>query len=736
MDDSRSMLHQEGGLRIKNLQRVIDIIASVYTLTDDQVIPYVKFINSKQSRRNVTNKEASEITASHTWQGGVCLGSILRKRVLAPLVIGKYMEKPLLVITVTGGTVTEEASSPLKTVLKECINQSHKDYKGPDSVAFHFMIVGNGLGGDIENVSEEDGFADYVDSDRFSNNNDIFNEEEKWQWARSVFGSLGWEDDAEVAKLRLKMDEYCAKHPGLAAKWHEAITVVAIGGWSETWSDPTADRRLWSEGSGYKVNTVILIKMMRPVENRVKVKMEVSTYGQGRHIATMSQCLFPPSVNLQHSFTITHQQLLGRALPPALFAFWLRSSVVSVLFSLISETVLWNHLLIILIFAPRGRGSVLAHPQLHCVTSIALSLVDATLLFSSFSPGCKRGGEENLVTSQSVERSEPGKIVRQGLCARIPLLENLLYKNIETRPSPDFKEPPPGLYLRDANEIYDLLDVPEDKRSEIVKCTQEVYRKCDFQDVRFAKLLHDRDDDNDDDFTDVSFAKLLHDGDSGGDGPVIPAILTLKTQICEIYPDVGQSWFAQWALWWEHTKPISQPTTAMSGAGADSIYAFTRASDRMRTNIINCTGEVYRAANLPDIRFSRISKDKVDAAVLELGVKLLVRKVYNAHLKNIDVQFEKIPKGPMKDAMDDLKQKLPDVFELCEGDWFGFDLMEEATKIWGAFEKARGEFEEVEDEDRARDAEDDEWGIGELEQVEGGRTGKERGVCIGVARRE
>lgn len=59
--------------------------------------------------------------------------------------------------------------------------------------------------------------------------------------------------------------------------------------------------------------------------------------------------------------------------------------------------------------------------------------------------------------------------------------------------------------------------------------------------------------------------------------------------------------------------------------------------------------------------------------------------------------------------------------------------MEEATKIWGAFEKARGEFEEVEDEDRARDAEDDEWGIGEVEEVEG--EGRERNGQFALASR-
>lgn len=99
------MLTQEGGLRIKKLQRVIDIIASVYTLTGNRGIPYIKFMNSRKGRKDVTNKEAREITVSHTWQGSACLGTLLKKRVLAPLVIEKDMEKPLLLITITGGTV-------------------------------------------------------------------------------------------------------------------------------------------------------------------------------------------------------------------------------------------------------------------------------------------------------------------------------------------------------------------------------------------------------------------------------------------------------------------------------------------------------------------------------------------------------------------------------------------------------------------------------------------------------
>jgi len=66
---------------------------------------------------------------------------------------------------------------------------------------------------------------------------------------------------------------------------------------------------------------------------------------------------------------------------PALFAFWLRSSVVSVLFSLISESVLRNTTLINLIFGLRGWASVLAHAWPHSVIGLTLSPIDANTLF-------------------------------------------------------------------------------------------------------------------------------------------------------------------------------------------------------------------------------------------------------------------------------------------------------------------------------------------------------------------
>ncbi len=63
----------------------------------------------------------------------------------------------------------------------------------------------------------------------------------------------------------------------------------------------------------------------------------------------------------------------------ALFAFWLRSSVVSVLFSLISEIVLRDNSMIKFIFGIRWRLPVLAYSLRHRVTGLTLPPVDANL---------------------------------------------------------------------------------------------------------------------------------------------------------------------------------------------------------------------------------------------------------------------------------------------------------------------------------------------------------------------
>jgi hypothetical protein len=79
----------------------------------------------------------------------------------------------------------------------------------------------------------------------------------------------------------------------------------------------------------------------------------------------------------------------------ALFAYWLRSSVVSVLFSLISESFRLGNTLIIPIFGPRDLASVLAHASLHSVIGLTLPPIDATT-FSSTVRLVRALGEEAI----------------------------------------------------------------------------------------------------------------------------------------------------------------------------------------------------------------------------------------------------------------------------------------------------------------------------------------------------
>jgi hypothetical protein len=94
------------------------------------------------------------------------------------------------------------------------------------------------------------------------------------------------------------------------------------------------------------------------------------------------------------------ERLVVRCLIQPIPAFWLRSSVVSVLFSLISESVLRNTTLINLIFGLRGWTSVLAHVRPHSVIGLTLSLIDANTFFINtvgLLTGWRRGLRLNFI---------------------------------------------------------------------------------------------------------------------------------------------------------------------------------------------------------------------------------------------------------------------------------------------------------------------------------------------------
>lgn len=92
--------------------------------------------------------------------------------------------------------------------------------------------------------------------------------------------------------------------------------------------------------------------------------------------------------------------------------------------------------------------------------------------------------------------------------------------------------------------------------------TQRVYKECTFPDMSFANV--------------PKTATAV-------------AIATLRTELSKIYPDSERvPWFAKWALWWEHTEPVSEPTESRSARLASNVWVLLRVRAQDRRDIIKC----------------------------------------------------------------------------------------------------------------------------------------------------
>lgn len=63
----------------------------------------------------------------------------------------------------------------------------------------------------------------------------------------------------------------------------------------------------------------------------------------------------------------------------------------------------------------------------------------------------------------------------------------------------------------------------------------------------------------------------------------------LETGISTIYPELAASWFADWALWWEHTEPVAKPRGPDSSIKRGDVYGLLRVDDPTRNLIISCS---------------------------------------------------------------------------------------------------------------------------------------------------
>ncbi|MCJ1348895.1 hypothetical protein MMC31_007128 [Peltigera leucophlebia] len=96
-------------------------------------------------------------------------------------------------------------------------------------------------------------------------------------------------------------------------------SVILEAGYAETWQHLVNDRELWSAGSGFQVNVIILVKIYQPsVDRRIKAKIEVATYSRQGLLNLVSEILVPVPQAPLNNIPLTHADIFGATLPAGL----------------------------------------------------------------------------------------------------------------------------------------------------------------------------------------------------------------------------------------------------------------------------------------------------------------------------------------------------------------------------------------------------------------------------------
>jgi len=151
IDDSGSMQFEENGERIKDLKLILERVASVATIFDDDGIS-LRFMNARYEMSMLENirseQQIDQLMRSVQFKGLTPMGTELRSKVIDGLVIPKMRQgqyrKPTLVITITDGQPAGEAPNTIFETIKYAADQVGRQF-GPGGISFQFAQVGNDL---------------------------------------------------------------------------------------------------------------------------------------------------------------------------------------------------------------------------------------------------------------------------------------------------------------------------------------------------------------------------------------------------------------------------------------------------------------------------------------------------------------------------------------------------------------------------------------------------------------
>ena len=172
IDNSGSILFDEGGKRKRDLHATLHEVLGVALLFDDDGID-IRFMNGPSrewltfgdealSARGFTSAEVSILLNTHVkdeqtinrymlneptiFRGVTPLGSQLRSQVLEDIVLTRarsnQLQKPVLVITITDGIPVREPERALQDGILHCVKELSKLPCGTGAVSFQFAQVG------------------------------------------------------------------------------------------------------------------------------------------------------------------------------------------------------------------------------------------------------------------------------------------------------------------------------------------------------------------------------------------------------------------------------------------------------------------------------------------------------------------------------------------------------------------------------------------------------------------
>jgi hypothetical protein len=143
------MQFEEGGERIKDLRLILERVASVATIFDDDGIS-IRFMNARYDMSMLENirteQQIDALMRNAQFKGLTPMGTELRSKVIDGIVVPKVQQrqyrKPTLVITITDGQPAGEAPNTVFDTIKYAAQVVGQQY-GPGGIAFQFAQVGN-----------------------------------------------------------------------------------------------------------------------------------------------------------------------------------------------------------------------------------------------------------------------------------------------------------------------------------------------------------------------------------------------------------------------------------------------------------------------------------------------------------------------------------------------------------------------------------------------------------------